>query len=232
MKKIFTGLLAIALLVIAACNNNKQDKQHDHNNMNHDSMSQDKMQMDSMKDMKHDSMGGMNHGKEDGTMTGMSGEMTVTKTTIGDADPAVKKFINTIITRYLFIKNGLAGDNTAEAKTGAVQLNSALKKFDKTLFTAMQKKEFDKHADYTQDQLKAIISGNTLEIQRTAFSTLSQHIYELVKVFGTDRMIYRDHCPMAFDNQGANWLSETKEIKNPYLGSSMLTCGTVEEIIQ
>lgn len=232
MKKLFAGLLAITILVIAACNNNKQNNLQNHNKMNHDSMSQDKMQMDSMKDMKHDSMSSMNHSKEDASMTGMSGEMTVTKTNIGDADPAVKKFINTITAQYLFIKNGLAGDNTTEAKTGATQLNSTIKKFDKSLFTARQKREFDKHADDTKDQLQAIVSGNTIVAQRTSFSMLSQHIYELIKIFGPGRMMYRDYCPMAFDNKGAIWLSETREIKNPYFGSNMLNCGTVQEIIQ
>lgn len=28
--------------------------------------------------------------------------------------------------------------------------------------------------------------------------------------------IYVDYCPMYNDNKGAIWLSETKEIKNPY----------------
>jgi hypothetical protein len=27
--------------------------------------------------------------------------------------------------------------------------------------------------------------------------------------------------------KGAFWLSETKEIKNPYLGKTMPTCGTI-----
>jgi hypothetical protein len=31
------------------------------------------------------------------------------------------------------------------------------------------------------------------------------------------------------DGKGANWLSETKEIANPYLGKSMPTCGSVKE---
>ncbi len=231
MKKIFAGILAITILVIAACTNNKQNNQHDHN-MHKDSMNHDKMQMDSMKDMKHDSMSSMIHSNEDGSMAGLSGEMTVTKTNKGNIDPAVKKFITTITSQYLFIKNGLAGDNPAEAKTGATQLNSIIKKFDKSLFTARQKSEFDKNADDTKDQLQAIISGSAIEAQRASFSMLSQHIYELIKVFGTGRMIYRDHCPMAFDNQGAMWLSETKEIKNPYFGSNMMTCGTVQETIQ
>ena len=223
MKKIFAGLLAITILIIAACNNDKKNNQHDHN-MHNDSMNHDKMKMDSMSTM--------NHSKEDASMTGMSGKMIVTKTNIGDADPAVKKFINSITGQYLFIKNGLAGDNTTKAKTGATQLNSAIKKFDKSLFTALQKREFDKHADDTKDQLQAIISGNNIEAQRASFSMLSQHIYELIKVFGPGQMMYRDYCPMAFDNKGAVWLSETKEIKNPYFGSNMLNCGSVQEIIQ
>lgn len=231
MKKIFSGLLAITILVFTACNNNKQNNQHDHN-MDHDSMNHDKMQMDSMKDMKHDSMSSMNHGNQDDSMTGMSSEVTVTKTNMSNTDPAVKKFIKTITSQYLLIKNGLAGDNPTEAKTGATQLNNTIKKFDKSLFTAKEKREFDKHIDDAKDQLQVIASNDNMEIQRGSFSMLSQHIYELVKVFGTDRMIYRDHCPMAFDNKGAMWLSETKEIKNPYFGSNMLTCGTVQETLQ
>ena len=34
------------------------------------------------------------------------------------------------------------------------------------------------------------------------------------------------------EGKGAIWLSETKEIKNPYLGGKMLTCGEVQEEIK
>jgi hypothetical protein len=37
---------------------------------------------------------------------------------------------------------------------------------------------------------------------------------------------------MARDNQGAMWISEVKEIKNPYFGAQMFTCGSVEEVIK
>jgi hypothetical protein len=36
---------------------------------------------------------------------------------------------------------------------------------------------------------------------------------------------------MANNNKGALWLSEVKEIKNPYFGSKMLTCGSVKKQI-
>jgi hypothetical protein len=67
--------------------------------------------------------------------------------------------------------------------------------------------------------------------QRTHFYTLSQGVYELAKAFGGGRTLYHDHCPMARDNQGALWISELKDVKNPYFGADMLTCGTVEEVI-
>jgi Cu(I)/Ag(I) efflux system membrane fusion protein len=42
-----------------------------------------------------------------------------------------------------------------------------------------------------------------------------------------DKPVYVQHCPMADNNKGADWLSLEKEIRNPYFGSSMLTCGEV-----
>lgn len=41
--------------------------------------------------------------------------------------------------------------------------------------------------------------------------------------------MYKDFCPMYNNGKGAFWLSETKEIKNPYLGKAMPTCGTIQE---
>ena len=36
---------------------------------------------------------------------------------------------------------------------------------------------------------------------------------------------------MANDNNGADWISKEKEIKNPYYGDEMLTCGSILETI-
>jgi hypothetical protein len=34
---------------------------------------------------------------------------------------------------------------------------------------------------------------------------------------------------MAFNNEGAYWLSAEKEVNNPYFGDKMLHCGSVKE---
>ncbi len=41
--------------------------------------------------------------------------------------------------------------------------------------------------------------------------------------------IYREYCPMAFNERGAYWLSDDADIKNPYFGKKMLECGEVTD---
>lgn len=68
--------------------------------------------------------------------------------------------------------------------------------------------------------------------QRNHFSTLSDNIYQLLKVSKQETPIYYQHCPMAKEGQGAHWLSKEHIIKNPYYGLQMLTCGKTVETIK
>ena len=47
--------------------------------------------------------------------------------------------------------------------------------------------------------------------------------------FGSKQKLYQDFCPMANDGKGAIWISEVKEIKNPYYGAEMLSCGSLKK---
>lgn len=78
----------------------------------------------------------------------------------------------------------------------------------------------------------SINKSSSLEEQRKFFSTLSDEMAKLVKA-GKLSMgsIYLEYCPMANNNAGAFWLSNEKEIKNPYFGDRMLRCGSVKETI-
>jgi hypothetical protein len=228
MKKILAGVWAIAIFTVAACNNTKQENIHDQN-MNHDSMNHDPMHKDTIKDMKHE---GMNHNKQTGLLTDMNDEKKLSRTNTRSTEPVVREFINTIVSKYISIKNGLASDDRTGPKTSALQMASVIQKFDKSFFTVSQKKEFDKYADNINEQLQGIVTAKQLDEQRGLFALLSQQVYELAKLFEVNQTLYYDYCPMALNNKGARWLSEIREIKNPYLGSSMLTCGSVEEILE
>ncbi|HOX82526.1 MAG TPA: DUF3347 domain-containing protein, partial [Chryseolinea sp.] len=78
-----------------------------------------------------------------------------------------------------------------------------------------------------------IAYATTLADQRKAFSVLSTEMLSLIKTNTlTSGELYLEYCPMANNNEGAYWLSNEKEIKNPYFGESMLKCGVVKDTIQ
>lgn len=141
--------------------------------------------------------------------------------------------IKEIVNQYLNIKNALANDNAVDAANGAEEMVIALAELDKSLFTTDQKKVFDENQEELNENVEHISkNGNNIKHQRSHFVIVSELVYNLVKNFGAGRPLYHDHCPMARENQGAMWLSEVKEIKNPYFGSEMFKCGRVEEVIQ
>ena len=138
-----------------------------------------------------------------------------------------------IVDHYLHVKNALATDNSAEAAIGSKAMEAALVKIDKSILTAEQKQTYDKIEGGLKETSAAIAKGGeNIKLQRGQFVMMSEAVYELVKDFGAGRPIYHDHCPMARENQGAMWISEIREVKNPYFGSAMPACGTVEEVIK
>jgi Protein of unknown function (DUF3347) len=135
-----------------------------------------------------------------------------------------------VTTAYLQVKNGLANDNGNDAATGGNAFVDALGKVDKSSMNADQKKSFEDIADDAKEMAEHIgKNAGKIEHQREHFDMLSKDMYDLVKTFGTGQSLYQDLCPMYNNNKGATWLSETKEIKNPYMGKKQLTCGSVNE---
>ena len=73
-----------------------------------------------------------------------------------------------------------------------------------------------------------ISESKDIKTQREHFANFSNNMATLAKAMKlTNQPIYQAYCPM----KKANWLSSEKEIKNPYYGSAMLTCGKVVETI-
>jgi hypothetical protein len=68
--------------------------------------------------------------------------------------------------------------------------------------------------------------------QREHFAILSKDMYDLVKAFGGGQVLYKVLDTMYNNGKGAFWLSETKEIKNPYMGKAMSSMGTIKEEIK
>lgn len=119
---------------------------------------------------------------------------------------------------YIHVKNALVASDSKATQAGAIELNKALK---------------DARASATSiEAAKKLAGASDLDEQRKLFSTLSNEIATLVKDGKLSMgMLYLEYCPMANNNTGAYWLSNEKEIKNPYFGDKMLKCGSVKEMI-
>ncbi|QNK63103.1 DUF3347 domain-containing protein [Pedobacter sp. PAMC26386] len=151
----------------------------------------------------------------------------VTKT----ADQTPPSATAAIITAYLQLKNALTMDNDQAAATAGNTLKQAVEKVMPSSLTPVQAKVFNDIADDVKEHGEHIASNaGNIKHQREHFEMLSQEIYDLAKASGkSDQKLYYDHCPMYNNKKGGNWISETKTIKNPYLGKEMVTCGSIKE---
>jgi hypothetical protein len=141
--------------------------------------------------------------------------------------------MNEILTSYLNLKNALANDDGKQAGNAAVEMKSSLSKINTGSFTAGEKKVFeDVHDDLAEHAEHIASSSGDISHQREHFDMMSQDMIDLVKSTGSNQTLYKVYCPMYNNNKGAMWLSESKEIKNPYLGKKMPTCGEVKEEIK
>lgn len=82
------------------------------------------------------------------------------------------------------------------------------------------------------EHAETIIQTDDIDEARTAFRQLSDELIKAVQKFGIEGVVYHHYCPMAFDDEGANWLSSEEQIQNPYLPETMLGCGEVIERIE
>jgi hypothetical protein len=81
-------------------------------------------------------------------------------------------------------------------------------------------------------EIKGLLGEKDLEAKRKSFQMVSDQLYDLVRTVRYDQaIVYHDYCPMAFNDQGANWLSNTPQIRNPYIPKKMMTCGEVKDSI-
>lgn len=133
-----------------------------------------------------------------------------------------------ILKDYFNLKNALVNDDAAKAKDLAVALTSSLQSFNTSEYSEGEQAELNviienakKHSDP--------IEKNDLKQQREHFKELSLAITQMVAITGTEMTLYEQFCPMY--DRGSAWLSTEKEIRNPYHGSQMLTCGVVQREI-
>ena len=128
-----------------------------------------------------------------------------------------------VLNSYLDIKNALVKDNFEQAKKAAADFQTALEGADK--LSAAQKKDLKKSA-------AKLAQAKDLKSLREQFASFSSQLYQAEQAGDlTDQTLYLQHCSMAMNGQGANWLSLEEKVQNPYMGQRMPGCGKVQETL-
>ncbi len=134
-----------------------------------------------------------------------------------EASPVLGEQANPIIAAYLQLKDDLVDTDAKKAQNSATEFIATLKDAD------------GESIEIIIGAAEKIAASSDVNVQREYFETLSDELYVFAQTEDMGVKLYRQYCPMAFQNKGAYWLSSEKKIMNPYFGDKMLHCGVVKE---
>lgn len=147
---------------------------------------------------------------------------------LNEAD--IVKQADDCISTYLYMKDALVNEDTATATEAGNDLMKQLENYRIESYETSDQEKLKKIIEDAAQHAK-YISENSLEIQREHFDMLSKNIIDLIDITGTTKKLYQFYCPMYNNDKGAQWLSDSEDIQNPYFGKEMMTCGVKQREI-
>ncbi|HPQ39760.1 MAG TPA: efflux RND transporter periplasmic adaptor subunit [bacterium] len=130
---------------------------------------------------------------------------------------------------YFAIQAALASDLPADAKRAAGNTLEILTRLDAAGLPEAARAVWIPRRNAVRTALSSIANAPDIGAARRQFEPLSVHVTALVDRLDIGPIRYYEfHCPMAFDNAGANWLQRENDLRNPYYGAAMLKCGSLE----
>lgn len=162
---------------------------------------------------------------------------TATKPPVNDMQPSETVVTNTnpltaLFDNYFLLKDALVQSNTKATGSNALKLQNTLLAIKANQLSSKEQAVWVKVEKELKSSVQNIAKAHTIEKQRNYFIALSKNMYALLKVSTIQQTVYYQHCPMADNGKGADWLSKENTIKNPYYGSQMLSCGSTVETIK
>lgn len=125
--------------------------------------------------------------------------------------------INELVPAYLKLQQALADDNLPVSKESLRDLMAV-----------------SGHAGALADHIHTMMAADDLDaIRRPHFEDLSNALIAAIEKHpaSLEEPLYQMNCPMVYDDQGADWLQASDELRNPYFGATMLKCGEVKEVL-
>ncbi|MEI8278575.1 MAG: DUF3347 domain-containing protein [Bacteroidota bacterium] len=142
----------------------------------------------------------------------------------------------TVVSTYYGLKDALVSSDGIKADSSVNKLLPAIDSFKAFLITdTANRTVFLPYMDTMILESKILLSMDpkNYDGKRAPFERISDQMYAVLKKADLKHAgVYREFCPMAFNDKGAFWLSNDAEIKNPYFGKKMLECGEVTDSLK
>ena len=150
--------------------------------------------------------------------------------------PAPREFtiqLGQVVAASLPLSEALSRDDPDGAKAAAEGTGTALDAADADLLEGEGREVWRRESQVMRDAVAAMRRAEDLAALRTSFSTFSAALIRAVDDFGRSgtEQVYVAFCPMAFDNSGAEWVQTGTEIRNPYFGAMMFSCGEIRRAL-
>lgn len=147
--------------------------------------------------------------------------------------PALFKYqLDAVALQYITLKDALVLSDAKSAGSTAEAFIRELTKVDMNLVKGEAHSFWMEQLNALQTHGEKISESMDMELQRKQFEFLSTALIQTLSAFGTNHdSFFVQHCPMASDDDGADWIALETEIRNPYFGDKMLKCGYVKDTI-
>jgi membrane fusion protein, copper/silver efflux system len=144
-----------------------------------------------------------------------------------------KSSFDRALSQYIALKDHLVASDSDAAKKSANELLETLNAIPELIEDEEVFELWSSRQNNAVEGTKGIAETTDLEEQRAFFQELSNAVIFWIRHFDTPgELFYIQNCPMAFDDEGADWLSLEEGIKNPYYGDRMLRCGFTVEVVE
>ena len=145
-----------------------------------------------------------------------------------DFSEAFQQRFKKVINPYLQMKDAFVASDPEQVAKYALITKRSMESLNTNTLGKMEQA----HLMTSIQMLEAITENESLENQRAHFVLLNENLVPVVSnLHGLNKTLYVQRCPMANNNKGAVWLSTEKDIRNPYFGDQMLSCGSVVDTL-
>ncbi len=148
--------------------------------------------------------------------------------------------IDQLVQAYSTVRDAFVENDTAKVKAATGQFISALDSVHLDELKTDSVSIYQSASMFVNDikaTAQSLLAQSDIKEMRQDFAGINENMYPFFKTIHYEgKTLYWQNCSTAFgENRGANWISVTQEIINPYSGKSdaaMLHCGEVKDSIK